>query len=109
MPHLTNITLRIEDSLDVFQAVGAPFLRSILELDWDECILTAESRLSDFTGRAMPRELLPSTLDALCETWDQWVLERVQATYGLHLPDTSARLLDIFRQLTGPTQPTTLH
>lgn len=110
MPYpLDNISVRFAEHIDEFEDVGAQFLRTVLELEWNECALSAETRLSDFTGRAMPMELLPSTLDALCETWDQWVLERVRAVYDLRLSDTNVWLLNIFRQLGDPSRNTSLH
>ena len=102
-----------QDRIDGYEQVGTEFLRDVLDLEWSACLVTDESRLSDFSSTGMPEELSEpaSSLEALYDAWDTWVTVQVRERYGIDLATTTLYLVDLFelieqgRRETNARQP----
>lgn len=96
---MKNIILAPQDEIQNFEDVASTFFDRVLDLNFDECLITDESRLSDFTGCGLPDSIEADTLNALYDAWDEWIIGAVREAYGLELNTTSILLIDLFEEI----------
>lgn len=89
---------QIED----FETTASKFMRCILGLTPFEFSLSDESDLDDFS-------LMNSSLDTGKLSWDEFVLEKIQAEYGLTLASTRINLVALFYQIEQCTTAVVYH
>ena len=103
------LTIAPSDGIDQFEATGRRFLAEVLDMSWDQCLLTDESTLSDFSGSG-PCGLMPEdSLEEYYAAWDAWVLERIENLYGVRQETTSVLLVDFLRTLETQGRPAVTH
>lgn len=87
-----------QDQIDQAAPMGREFFSRVLGIDWDQCLVTDESALSDFSFSGMPAERIPAqgTLAQHYAVWDAWVLAKIQEEFGATIPRTGLRLLAVF-------------
>ncbi len=90
-----------QDFIDDYAAEGRVFFTRVLGMDFDKCLLTDDSSLSDFSFSGQPEGTLPkdATLNECYDAWDRWVLSEIERHYGIRGIKTSIRLLTLFEQI----------
>ncbi len=90
-----------QDRVDLYEATATEFFRSVLDLDYGECLVTDESRLTDFSSCGMPDDLAETTtgLKELYAAWRVWVVPVVCRRYGLDDLMPSILLVDLFEKI----------
>lgn len=78
--------------IDDFAKTAFVFLRDILGLKPHDCFLSDESDLDDFS-------LMGGSLDTGEVSWDQFIILRIQAKYGIALTTTRVNLVSLFNQI----------
>lgn len=96
-----KVTLAEQDRIDLYEATATEFFRSVLDMDYSECLVTDESRLSDFAGCGMPDELADATigLQGLYAAWRVWVVPVIKELYGLDNVAPTILLVDLFERI----------
>lgn len=75
--------------IEEYEAIAADFVRSILVLNPEECFLSDESDLDDFS-------LMGPTLDTGELPWDGFIIGRIFERYGVELATTRINLVALF-------------
>ena len=90
-----------QDHIELYEETARRFFREVLDMSSDECLITDESHLSDFSSCGMPDEVADKTdsLKDLYAEWDTWVLGELRVRYGLEYTTTAVPLLTVFRDL----------
>ncbi|MBE0593887.1 MAG: hypothetical protein IH616_15960 [Gemmatimonadales bacterium] len=90
-----------QDHIELYEETARRFLREVLDLNANECAISDESHLSDFSSCGLPDGIAETagSLDELYATWDAWVLGELKARYGLEYTTTAMPLLTLFRDL----------
>lgn len=98
---MKDIELAPQDHVELYDDTARLFFRDVLDMDFDECLVTDESHLSDFSSCGMPDELADKTanLKELYAAWDVWVLGELRSRYGLDYPSTAVPLVALFRDI----------
>ncbi len=101
MTQAKKVTLAEQDRIDLYQTTATEFFRSVLDMDYSECLVTDESRLSDFSSCGMPDELADATpgLKELYAAWRVWVVPVIRDRYGLDDVVPSILLVDLFERI----------
>ena len=96
-----KVTLADQDRIDLYEDTATEFFRSVLDMDYSECLVTDESRLSDFSSCGMPDELADATtgLKELYAAWRVWVVPVIRDRYGLDDLVPSILLVDLFERI----------
>lgn len=96
-----NIVIADQDVIDQFDDIGAEFFDTVLGLTYSECLVTDESRLSDFAFSGLPDDdsSKDDDLNTLYDKWDAWVIEKIASQYGLRLEKTGVTLVQLFEQI----------
>lgn len=70
-------------------------------MDYGECIVADESRLSAFASRGLPEDIADATqsLKALYSAWDAWVVPVICSRYGLADISPTILFVDLFEQV----------
>ena len=107
----SKMTVRFaaQDGIDQFEETGRKFLADVLEMSWDECLLTDESYLSDFYGSGPHGLSTDMAYEDFGNAWHAWVSERVTALYGIELASVHVPLIDVFRQLEARQRGARVH
>jgi hypothetical protein len=95
------ITIAPTDTVDLYERTAREFLREILGLSYDECLITDESNLSDFSACGLPEELSGNagSLQELYQRWDKWVVPRVCERYGIASFATNIRMTALWARI----------
>ena len=98
---MRKVTLAPQVRIDLFASTAQEFFRDVLDLDYDECLVTDESRLSDFSSCGLPEPVADRTtsLSELYAAWDAWVVPSVCSRYGLVEVSPTVLLVDLFQQI----------
>lgn len=94
-----TIIIAAQDRIDAYEVVGRKFLSEILDHNWDSCLLTDESSLSDFVGSGNPPDELPVTdgsYPAYAKAWGAWILAKINAKYSIEVTDRHIHFVDLF-------------
>jgi hypothetical protein len=78
--------------IEEYEAIAADFVQHILGLTPENCCLTDESDLDDFS-------LMSSTLDAEELSWDETIIKRIAERYGVELTTTRINFLALFAMI----------
>lgn len=105
---MKKVVFAAQERIDDFECTAVEFFLAVLGMDYGECIVTDESRLSDFVSCGLPEDIADATqsLKALYSAWDAWVVPAICSQYGLADLSTTMRLVDLFEQIErqGPKQ-----
>ena len=93
-----KITVASQDHIELYESTARRFFREVLDYDFDDCLITDESTLSDFSSCGLPEELADTapSLKALYAIWDEWVLNELRTRYALEYTTTAVPLLRVF-------------
>lgn len=95
---MKKVVIAAQERIDDFKHTAIEFFRGVLGMDYCECIVTDESRLSDFASCGLPEDIADTTqnLQALYSAWDAWVVPAICSRYGLADLSTTMLLVDLF-------------
>lgn len=104
-----NITME-RFHIDDYEVIASAFMRDVLNIDFGSIFVSDDADLKDFCfSGAMPEGYLDPkkyTLNELYSRWDEWVIQRVKAVYGITLESTKVSLLRLFQQIEQEFNPT---
>ena len=98
---MKKVVIAAQERIDAFERTAVEFFRAVLGMECGECIVTDESRLSDFASCGLPEGIADATqsLKALYSAWDAWVVSVVCSRYRLADISTTILLVDLFEQI----------
>jgi hypothetical protein len=98
---MKNVVIAPRERIDDFELTAREFFRAVLGTDYGECIVTDESRLSDFSSCGLPEDIAGATqsLKELYAAWDAWVVPDICRRYGLVDVSPTILLVDLFEQI----------
>jgi hypothetical protein len=98
---MKKVVIAAQERIDDFERTAVEFFRAVLGMDYGECIVTDESRLSDFASCGLPEDIADTTqsLMSLYSAWDTWVVPAICSRYGLAGISTTILLVDLFEQI----------
>jgi len=96
-----KFVLASQDQIQLHEATARAFFRDVLDLSLDECIVTDETCLSDFSSCGLPEDIREPAggLRALHAAWDTWLLAELQRRYGLVYTTSAIPLLTLLRDV----------
>jgi len=96
-----SIEICEQDHIDDYAPEAREFFCHILGKDFDACLVTDESSLSDFSFSGVPEGVIPEqgTLQECYRAWDNWVLSAISRRYGIEDIKTRIRLLALFDRI----------
>ena len=95
---MKKVVIAPQERIDDFERTAVEFFRAVLGMDYGECIVTDESRLSDFASCGLPEDIADATqsLKALYSSWDVWVVPVICSRYGLADISPTILFVDLF-------------
>ena len=98
---MKKVVFAAQERIDDFECTAVEFFLAVLGMDYGECVVTDESRLSDFASCGLPEDIADATqsLKALYSAWDAWVVPVICSRYGLTEISTTILLVDLFEQI----------
>ena len=92
---MKKVVLADQDRIDAYEDTAREFFRSVLDMDYGECVVTDESRLSDFSSCGLPDGLGDAAkgLKELYAAWDDWVVPVICERYDIEAKDVSPTIL----------------
>ena len=98
---MKKVVIAAQERIDDFEHTAIEFFRVVLGLDYSECIVTDESRLSDFASCGLPDDIADGiqSLKSLYSEWDAWVVPAICSRYGLANLSTTMLLVDLLEQI----------
>lgn len=102
MPELNLfVTQAPQSAVQGLASTARAFFAESLAMDFDDCLASDESRLSDWSSCGMPDELGADTTNLweLYRLWDAWMLEHLETRYGLRYSTTAVPLLTVLKDL----------
>lgn len=95
---MKKVVIAAQERIDDFEGTAVEFFRAVLGMDYGDCIVTDESRLSDFASCGLPEAIADATqsLKALYSAWEAWVVPVICSRYGLAGVSTTILLVDLF-------------
>ena len=92
---MKKVVLADQDRIESYEGTAREFFRSVLDMDHDECVVTDESRLSDFSSCGLPDGLSDEAkgLKELYAVWDAWVVQVICERYCLAAKEVSPTIL----------------
>lgn len=107
-----RIELAEQDLIDSMQPLAREFFSDILAMDFDECLVTDESCLSDFCFRGLPEGSaladLPSYEEAL-QAWEGFIAARIEQRFSVRVADCSIRLVALLQLIEDARRGPSLH
>lgn len=96
-----KLVLASQDQIELYEATARELFRDVLDLNYDECLVTDETCLSDFSSCGLPEDFPEPAggLKELYAAWDTWVLAELQRRYGLSYTTTAIPLLTVLRDV----------
>lgn len=58
---MKKVVIAAQERIDDFEHTAIEFFRAVLGMDYGECIVTDESRLSDFASCGLPEDIADTT------------------------------------------------
>ena len=85
----------------MYEDTARAFFRELLDLSYDDCLVTDETHLSDFSSCGLPEDFAepPSGLKALYAAWDKWILAEIKQRYNLDYATTAVPLLTVLHDV----------
>ena len=98
---MKKVVIAAQERIDDFERTAIEFFRAVLGMDYGECIVTDESRLSDFASCGLPEDVADATqsLKELYAAWGVWVVPAICSRFGLADISTTILLVDLFEQI----------
>jgi hypothetical protein len=98
---MKKVVIAPQERIDDFEPTAVEFFRVVLGMDYGECIVTDESRLSDFASCGLPDDIADATqsLKELYAAWDAWVVPAICSRYGFADISPTIPLVDLFEQI----------
>ena len=59
---MKKVVIAAQERIDDFECTAVEFFRAVLGMDYGECIVTDESRLSDFASCGLPEDISTTIL-----------------------------------------------
>jgi hypothetical protein len=78
--------------IDDYQQTALKFMRDILGISPENCFLSDESDLDEFS-------LMGDELDTGNLSWDDFIINKIHAKYGIALTTTRVNLVTLFNQI----------
>ena len=96
-----KIVIAEQDIIEQFDEIAARFFDVILGLTYSECLVTDDSRLSEFAFSGWSGEdwSKDEELNALYDKWDAWVIEKIATNYGVRIEKTNLTMWQLFEQI----------
>lgn len=98
-----KIIVADQDRIDGYAETAREFFRTVLDMNFDECLVTDESRLTDFSSCGLPDEILDispmKSFAQLYEAWDAWILPVIREKYKIDIEKTNIYLVDLFEAI----------
>jgi len=96
-----KIVLAPQDTIELFEATAREFFRDVLDQNFNECLVTDESHLSDWSSCGMSDYLADKTasLEELYAAWDIWMLAELKARFELDYSTTAVPFVQLFRDI----------
>lgn len=96
-----KIVIESQDRIEQYEQIARRFFSDVLNCNLDECLITDDSYLNDFSGCGIDNEPNDawSNLKEFNEAWDAWILNKLKMKYGLEYLTTAMPLLTLFRDL----------
>jgi len=106
----TTVVVATQDRIELYEATARDFFGRVLDMNYDECLVTDLSALSDFSSCGLPDDHPETeTLEQLYAAWDVWVTAKVREVYGIHLETTAILFVDLFEQIEQMRASVRLH
>jgi hypothetical protein len=98
---MKKVVIASQKRIDDFERTAVEFFRAVLGMEYGECIITDESRLSDFASCGLPEDIADATqsLKALYSAWEAWVVPVTCSRYGLADISPTILFADLFEQI----------
>ena len=98
---MTKFELAEQERMDAYKAMAREFFRDVLDLNFDECLVTDESRLSDFFSCGLPDNLADTThsLFDLYAAWDAWIVPFVSERFQIVEVSPADLLVELFEKI----------
>jgi hypothetical protein len=98
---MTKVVIASQERIDDFEQTAHEFFRAVLDMDYSECIVTDESRLSDFSSCGLPEDIADAAqgLKELYSAWDVWVVAVICDRYGLEDVSPTVLLVELFERI----------
>lgn len=97
-----QITFAETSNIEDYEAIARKFLNDILDINYDECFISDESWLSDFSSCGLPEDFNSDgmSLEELYNEWDKYIVIKIKEAYGIEL-DMSKKvvLVELFEQI----------
>ena len=96
MTHL-NFTVADDDIIEEYHEIACDFFETILNMDYEECLVTDESSLSDFSSCGLPdNDKEYNSLEELYNDWKVFILSKINNTYNIELDNPHILLIHLF-------------
>ena len=96
-----TITFAQIDKIEFLEETAVLFFSQILDLNYNECFVSDESTLSDFSSCGLPYSAddkdLP--LDKLYGQWDRYVINEINTIYGIQLSNTNINIVELLHRI----------
>ena len=98
---MKKVVIAAQERIEDFERTAVEFFRVVLGMEYSACIVTDESRLSDFASCGLPDDIADGTLSlkALYTAWDVWVVTVNCSRYRLTEVSTAILHVDLFTQI----------
>lgn len=92
-----TVTFAPQELIEEHDDIARELFRDLLRLDYDDCYVSDESSLADFSSCGLPDEFPePDTLEQLYALWDEWVIKQLQDRYHVTVTKTSILMRSLF-------------
>ena len=98
---MTKFELAGQERIDAFKVTAREFFCDVLDLSFEECLVTDESRLSDFSSCGLPDNLADVTdsLFDLYAAWDAWIVPFVSERFQIVEVSPTDLLVELFEKI----------
>lgn len=98
-----KVVLAPQNRIEAYDDIAREFFRAVLDMQYGDCLVTDESRLSDFASCGLPEEIADAAGDLkdLYARWDRWVVPVIGRRYGLVDVSPAVLLFELFERIEG--------
>ena len=95
-----RVVMAASTNIDDYEDIARAFLRDVLEIDYNECFISDESSLSDFSTCGLPEGSTTDEMsyDEVRAVWRKYVVAKMEEQYGFSVV-VSTHLIDIFERI----------
>lgn len=111
MKKIKKITFAEQDKINDYNEEAEDFFEKILDMKYEDCLVTDESSLSDFSSCGLPENMgkEATSLKELYSVWRGWVKEKIKDVYGISVEETNINLITLFEKIRNRKNLPTLH